>query len=62
MKDFTQTNQTKSGIKVRDIKFSELMGVWTGQIFDPKWGSEGRWLSTSWSKTGKCRMNPHLDL
>lgn len=65
-KDFTGTTVTKSGVKVKDVKFLAFINRYTGMVWDDGWavniGKDTQWLSCSWTKSGKCVNRTRTDL
>jgi hypothetical protein len=64
MKDLSGTIETKTNVKVKDVRFNSAVNLYLGFVWDEKSYREDKWTTCSWYKSGKCinRNRPELDL
>jgi len=59
MKNFKNTIETKTGVKVHNLIFNATAKIWVGLIWNGK-----KWVSCAWFPSGKCinKLKPNLNL
>jgi hypothetical protein len=62
--DFSDYVQTLSGYPIKEVRFNSIPGLWLGLVKDPKSSFPDRFVTCSWSKSGKCTngLRPDLNL